>query len=220
MSAILEADREFDPAELRAESDHRVANSLAMTAALVRVQANAVGKGRALAPDVAQKILEEIAARIEAVAHLHRALALSPHESALEPGDYLRQICTMAQQTFDPNGRVDLTMDVAGGSPLAPERLGALGLIVNEALINAMKYAHPSGVDGQITVTCRPMFGDSLLVTIEDDGVGLPENCEFETGVGGGVGFRVMRALAGQIGAKITCRSSALGLTVQVLLKL
>jgi two-component sensor histidine kinase len=88
-----------------------------------------------------------------------------------------------------------------------------LGLIVNEALVNSVKYAHPAGVSGFVTVSCRPLYGDSLLVSIEDDGVGLPPHLGEK---GGGLGLRIMRSLAEELGGTLTFRSSPLGLTVQV----
>ncbi len=92
-----------------------------------------------------------------------------------------------------------------------------LGLAINEAIINALKYAHPSGVAGQAIVSCRQVYGDSLLVSVEDDGVGLPDGVEDR---GGGLGFRIMRSLAAELRAELSFRSSPLGLTVQLIVPL
>ncbi len=84
------------------ERDHRIANSLAMIAALLRVQAGAIGRGPPLAPRDGQMALEEAASRVEAVARLHRLLATTADGEMLEPAHYLREVCDLAQSAFDP----------------------------------------------------------------------------------------------------------------------
>ena len=218
MSAELEYTRDEQPVAQEwsaAESDHRIANSLSMVASLVRLQAGAAGRGEPLAPQEARAMLEEVAARIDAVGRLHRALAAAPIQEMVDASDYLRDICILAQKIFDPEGRLSICYELAEGARIPASRMAALGLIVNEAVVNSIKYAHPTGVAGSITLVCRPVFGDSLLVTVEDDGVGLPD--AFDQQNDGGMGFRIMRSLADQLGATLTCRSSPLGLTMQVL---
>lgn len=195
------------------ESDHRIANSLAMIAALVRVQAGVVGRDGPLEPARAQFVLEEAAARIEAVARLHRLLAQAPDGAFVEPAEYLREICELAQQAFDRDRRLELRYELIEGVPISARRAAALGLAVNEAIINALKYAHPDGGSGQAIVSCQPIPGDCLMVSVEDDGVGLPEGVD-ETS--GGLGFRIMRSLAAELEADLRFRSSPLGLTVQL----
>ena len=118
-------------------------------------------------------------------------------------------------RALDPQNRITVTYDLAECGLMSGERLAPLGLLVNEALVNSMKYAHPAGVRGLLQLSCRPVFGNSVLVAVEDDGVGLPSGVDHHRG--GGMGFRIMRALAEQLGATLTCRSSALGLMVQVI---
>ena len=196
-----------------AESDHRIANSLAMIAALVRIQAAAVGRGQQLSPQDAQSQLEEAAARIETVAQSHRLLANAGLGGALEPSIFIRDICDMAARAFDSDGRVSLSYEFEESPVLSASRMTTLGLIVNEAMVNALKYAHPAGVNGFINVACRPIYGDSLIVTVEDDGVGLPPHVDHN---GGGLGLRIMHSLAEELGGSLSFRSSPLGLTVQV----
>jgi two-component sensor histidine kinase len=87
-------------------------------------------------------------------------------------------------------------------------------LILCEIFINAMKYAHPTGVPLIMVVDCMPAADGRLVLTISDDGVGLPEG--FDTGKGGGMGFKVMRSLAAEIGAELQMQSTPLGLTFRL----
>ena len=74
-------------------------------------------------------------------------------------------------------------------------------LILCEVFINAMKHAHPAGVPLVMTVDCAPAADGRLVLTISDDGIGLPEG--FDTG-GGGIGFQVIRTSDREIGAGLT----------------
>jgi two-component sensor histidine kinase len=90
-----------------------------------------------------------------------------------------------------------------------------VALIVSELVTNALKYAHPTGVAGRIQVSCRSV-GGGLVVEVTDDGVGLSET--FDPHTDGGLGFRVVRGLARQLGAKLVYESGGIGLTVRLLL--
>ena len=87
-------------------------------------------------------------------------------------------------------------------------------LILCEAFINAMKYAHPAGVPLVMLVECAVGADGRLALTISDDGVGLPEG--FDPITKGGLGFRVMRSLAAEIGAELQIQSTHLGLTLRL----
>jgi two-component sensor histidine kinase len=87
-------------------------------------------------------------------------------------------------------------------------------LILCEIFINAMKYAHPAGVPLVITVDCNVSGDGRLVLTIGDDGVGLPEG--FESGTNQGAGFRVMHSLAAEIGGELQTLSGQLGLSFRL----
>ena len=87
-----------------------------------------------------------------------------------------------------------------------------IGLIVGEAVGNAIKYSHPTGVAGKITVQCRHHDKGGIAIDVTDDGVGLPEN--FDPALNGNVGFRMMRALSERLEAALAFESSSLGLGV------
>jgi two-component sensor histidine kinase len=87
-------------------------------------------------------------------------------------------------------------------------------LIVCEVFINAMKYAHPTGVPLAMRIDCAPSADGRLILTISDDGVGLPEG--FDPVKEGGLGFRVIRSLASEIGATLEITSTSLGLSFRL----
>jgi two-component sensor histidine kinase len=77
---------------------------------------------------------------------------------------------------------------------------------------NAVSYAHPAGVAGQIRLACRKRSDKQLAIEISDDGVGLPDGVDAMQH--GHLGFHLVRALAEQLGAKFEFHSDSLGLTV------
>jgi two-component sensor histidine kinase len=87
-------------------------------------------------------------------------------------------------------------------------------LMLCEIFINALKYAHPAGAPLIMVVDCSTGADGRLVLTISDDGVGLPEG--FEPGRSGGMGFRVMRSLAAEIGGELQVRSTHLGLSLRL----
>lgn len=197
------------------EAQHRIANNLALIAGYTRLQATSVDRagGGLDARDVAI-LLEEVAARIETVGSLHRTLSDAPAAEAVDLGQHLAAICASLSQTLSFAGEVTFSHRYQAGCLVRPDQATPLALIVSELVTNALKYAHPTGVAGRITVGCRMEGPGRLVVEVADDGVGLSEG--FDPATGGGLGFRVIRGLARQLRARLSFESEGVGLIVRV----
>ena len=88
-------------------------------------------------------------------------------------------------------------------------------MFVEEAITNALKYAHPTGVKGEITVACGVNGRSGFVIEIADDGVGFPEG--FKPEAGGSLGTRLMQTLAARIGAEAEFLSLDIGATVRLI---
>ena len=218
--------REFGDAVVRhvgsddrlSEAQHRIANNLALIAGYTRLQASRLHKsGQPLSAREACIVLEEVAARIETVGELHRLLSAAPGQSEadINLGSFLAKLCQSLMATVSFAGDTAITHKDAGGCVVRPDQATPVALIVSELVTNALKYAHPAGVAGRIPVSCRSISG-GLVVEVVDDGVGLSEN--FDPLSDGGLGFRVVRGLARQLGADLVYESSDIGLTVRLTL--
>jgi two-component sensor histidine kinase len=204
--------RRAEPDDLR-EANHRIANSLALVSALVRMQAGDIfRKGEALDAHAAGSVLLDAAGRIESVSKLHRLLSNETERADLTAGPYLGQICAGISGSLATSDTVAY-IDESGAARLAPDRLSALGLFLTEALTNAFKHAHPAGAPGSVEVDFRRR-GHDLELEIRDDGVGLPEG--FDAKIAGGLGFRIMRALAGQMNATLSYPERDFGTCVRL----
>ena len=220
--------REFGGAAVRhvgsddrlSEAQHRIANNLALIAGYTRLQATRLHKaGQPLSAREACIVLEEVAARIETVGELHRLLSDAPGhgqgEDGIDLGRFLAKLCASLMETVSFAGETVITHRDMGGCMVRPDQATPVALIVSELGTNALKYSHPTGVAGRILVSCRSI-GAGLVVEVIDDGVGLSE--DFDPRSDGGLGFRVVRGLARQLGADLVYESTDIGLTVRLTL--
>jgi len=201
--------------ELVREANHRIANHLSMIVGMVQIQASALSHG----PDVLSRatvhaILQDMAGKILSVSHLHRKLADAPHTDEIDVAAYLVESCSAMMTTLTLNGRAGLVYHLGERCLLPAEKAQTITLMVNEIVMNAVKHAHPTGLTTQISIGCGREKDGTMFVEVFDDGVGLPEN--FDEKTHGGVGFRLIRGLARQIGALLKIESSSLGLLFRI----
>jgi two-component sensor histidine kinase len=204
------------PAEmLVAESNHRIANNLTLIAGLVRLQASGLAKaGGVMTAVEACQLLEEVSVRIDAVGRLHRLLATRQGQPKLDLGQYLQEVASAAAASMSAQGETSLVFRSTAACEISTRQALPIGFIVGELVTNAVKYAHPTGVAGRIEIGCHRSSRGATLIQIADDGVGLPEG--FDPQSDGGLGMRVVRSLAAQIGASLTFKADDIGLTVRL----
>lgn len=215
MDAILtERPQTIMPTDLIAEANHRIANSLALLVSMVRMQAVAVKKGpETLSHAEVRQLLDAVAARINTISQLHRILAHTGTEGSVSLKPHLREVTdalVAALSSPEQSVRVNHT---GADCIVLMRQVQPIVLILCEVFINAMKHAHPTGVPLVMTVDCTPAPDGRLVLSISDDGVGLPEGYD---NAGGGMGFKVIRSLAAEIGADLQIVSTQLGLTTRL----
>jgi len=197
-----------------AEADHRIANNLASLSGVIRLQRNAISKsGRTFTTEQVCMLLDDIDARIEVTAKLHKSLARAVKGNGVNLGDFLEEISEMIS-TLSPEGRMDLTVDNSCDGYIDPRHALHAGLITAELLTNASKYAHPSGLVVKVNVLCETKDDGSFMVEVTDDGVGFPE--DFDPSTDGGLGFQLMRALANGLNAELQFEHDSLGVRARL----
>ncbi|SHN76245.1 sensor histidine kinase [Bradyrhizobium erythrophlei] len=197
-----------------AEADHRIANNLASLSGAVRLQRNVISKsGKSLTAEQVCLLLDDISARIEVTAKLHKSLALAGNGNGVDLGNFLREVAEMIG-TLCPAGRMKLTFACSDEGYIQPRDALHAGLITAELLTNAVKYAHPTGVPVKIQVRCETEDDGAFLVEVTDDGIGFPEN--FDPAVDGGLGFQLMRALAIGLNAELQFEHDSLGVCARL----
>ncbi len=194
------------------ESNHRIANHLAVIVSLVQLKRNAVDKGPATLPSAEVSAhLQSIAGMVINVAHLHRTLAQQSYDQRIDLGQYLGTSCSLFLSSLEMTDRAKLREAFDADCFVSAERAQSIGLMVTEVLMNAIKYAHPTGIPVVIDLVCRKRDEQTLVIEISDDGIGLPEN--FNPLTDGGMGFKLIRALSQSAGAELSVESDSLGTT-------
>jgi two-component sensor histidine kinase len=184
---------ERDRAELLLkEVNHRVANSLALVASLVNLQANA------LEDQAARDALAETQARIYAVSLVHKRLYSAGEVGSVSLDEYLAGLLDHlgnSMRSLGLGGSLRYTLD--------PVRLKTdagvnLGVVVTEWVTNAFKYAYPQTA-GEIRVALRKLPDERAELTVEDDGVGKVDNLVRGTGLGSRIVTAMASSIAGEV---------------------
>ena len=200
------------PSDTVAEANHRIANSLTLLVSMVRMQAASVKKNpQPLSNADVRMLLEGVAARISTISQLHRLLSHVPADGATSLRPHLKEVTDAMVVALSSPEQMVRVEHLGDDCMVQMRHVQPLVLILCEIFINAMKYAHPAGVPLLLTVDCRTAGDGRLVMTIADDGVGLPEG--FDAATQGGLGLRVMRSLAAEIGAEMQVINSAFGLS-------
>jgi len=200
-----------------AEANHRIANSLALLAGLVRMQGASVKK-RAQPYSSAEVclLLDGVAARISTISQIHRILSSQHADGVVNMQPHLKEITEALGAALSSAEQQVKVMHSGGDCLVLMRHVQPIVLILCEIFINAVKYAHPAGVPLIMLVDCEPTPDGQLLLTISDDGVGLPES--FLPEKDGGMGFKVMNRLAAEIGSELKIQSTHLGLSFRLCL--
>ena len=182
----LLADREL----LLAEVNHRVKNSLAQVASMVRLQARAVDH-----PD-ARDALEKTLDRIMAVGRVHEQLYRA--DDAVGLFDAGRYAEGLARDLVESLGREDVRLETEIEPVMLEVRHAVpLALILNELITNALKYGCPADRPSRIKVGFETE-GELLRLSVADDGDGLPS--AFSPAASKSLGMRAIQVLARQLG--------------------
>ena len=171
------------------EMSHRVKNKFAMVAAIIGLQA------RRSSPETRQA-LEEIASRVNIIATVHSYLQLSRHDGLIDMSEYVPGLCDSLKGALSGPRAISLTSS-AVAAMLPPEKALTIGLIVNELVTNAVKYAFEEGRAGNVHVDLI-QEQEHFVLTVRDDGRGYPPSAE------AGLGTRLVTTLAAQLGGSAT----------------
>lgn len=178
---------------LLAEVNHRVANSLALVASMVGMQA------RATSSTEARVALSETQSRISAVAVVHKTLYTSGDVQSVALGDFLPSLLEQLEASMRASGHQAFLKPVIAPLSMSTDKSVSVGIIAAEWVTNAYKYAYPDG-KGEIRVTLTQQEGGEAELRVEDDGVGRQSD---SIPKGTGLGTKLVTALASSIGGRV-----------------
>jgi two-component sensor histidine kinase len=109
--------------------------------------------------------------------------------------DYLRRLCQEMEESLSVSGgQVTVFLDAKDEAMWSPDLVIPLGLIVGEAVTNALKHAFPDKREGRVRVELRAISGGQTRLLIEDDGVGMSDDRRR-----GSLGLRLIEMFAKQV---------------------
>ena len=196
------------------EINHRVKNNLQIIISLLRTQADQ------LKDEIAISAFEVISARINTISLVHRKLYFqSQNRTSINMRDYIHELVEFLQEGLGAGQSIAFHLEM-GDLALDAAQCVPLGLILNEAITNAIKYAFPAtgtsdlapgnsmpagadrrplGPGAMKTILISLKEGPSNLITlcIADNGVGLPPGINSENT--GSLGLLLIRKLTLQL---------------------
>jgi two-component sensor histidine kinase/tetratricopeptide (TPR) repeat protein len=176
------------------EIHHRVKNNFHTVMGLLGTQSGYLKNEEAI------NAITDSQHRVHAMSLIHQKLYQSDNLSAINMPDYIRELVDYLRDSFN-------CKDI--GFKLRTDRIELhlsqcipLGLILNEAITNSIKYAFPDNAEGIISISLEHLSAGHLLLTIQDNGVGLPAT--FDVHTKGSMGMNLMQGLSEDIGGKFT----------------
>jgi two-component sensor histidine kinase len=189
------------------EVNHRVANSLQLVSALVGMQAKLV------TDEAAHAALADTERRVIAIAQVHKRLYTNDSVETVEMSEYLGALVAELGETWSTPAAPRAVTLAADKLQLGTDRAVALGVVVNELVTNACKYAYEPNAAGAVRVQLHADTAQSYRLIVEDDGCGPPE-----PGVtkGTGMGSKIIGAMAATLKAQVAIEAAAPGLRAVV----
>lgn len=179
------------------EIHHRVKNNLQIISSLLNAQSDYLHDTTALAA------IRESQNRVQAMALIHQRLYQSNHLASVDMADYINEVVDYLLESFSHQPAVQIILDIAP-IQLDVNLATPVGLIINEAVTNSLKYAFPDAGAIQariIRVSLQPLDKQTCQLLIEDNGVGLPTG--FNPVQSTTLGLTMIQGLSRQIGGQL-----------------
>jgi two-component sensor histidine kinase len=180
------------------EIHHRVKNNLHIVSSLLESQA-------AYLKDEALTAIKNSQHRVFAMSLIHQKLYHPEKDvTSIDMSEYLHELVKYLKDSFETGQRIlfrlsleEVSLNISIAVPL--------GLIMNEAITNAVKYAFPNNMQGEIIVTIKKLDQYNYRFSVEDNGVGMPEAFDMKTARS--LGLKLMTGLSEDINAAFKLES-------------
>lgn len=172
------------------EIHHRVKNNLQVISSLLSLQSQHIQD------QGVQAAIQEGRNRVKSMAMIHQNLYQTDNLTGIEVNEYIDKLTHSLFQSYNINSdRVALKTDITPLN-LDVDTVIPLGLILNELLTNALKYAFPDQQEGRIEVSLKET-DQALVLQVADNGVGLPR--ELDPLQAPSMGYKLIRAFLAKL---------------------
>ena len=189
---IIESLREKEI--LLKEIHHRVKNNLQIISSLLKLQADSIND------EQVKESFRESQQRIVAMASVHTQLYESQTFAAISFADYVQDMTRQLLQAYKTDtAAIGLVINIEE-IMLPIDSAIPCGLLINELITNALKYAFPEARKGEITIEAQQTENGVRLI-FADNGIGLPNDVDFHTTET--LGLRLVQMLVKQLDGSI-----------------
>jgi len=178
------------------EVHHRIKNNMFTIFGLLSLQADSQ------TDEKTKSVLLESACRVQSMMVLYDKLYRSEANGSLSIQTYIPALLKEITGIFPSRRHINVTSQI-DDIVLPIAILSPLGIILNELMTNAMKYAFADSTDARITVTARKL-DDGIVIEFADNGIGLSESVSFDNS--SGFGMQLIKSLIDQIKGTITIK--------------
>lgn len=193
MQSVIEASLKEKDVLLK-EIHHRVKNNLQIIISLLNLQSGYIKDEYTL------KAVQDGQNRVRSMALVHEKFYQAEELTEIDFGEYASKLCSYLYQSYgDKTDRIEIkvTGDHVG---LDMDTAMPCGLLVNEVVSNAYKYAFPGSVTGTITIDLKRV-DKKVTLKISDSGVGLPDSFDVEKAES--LGLQLIQALTSQLDGEL-----------------
>ena len=180
------------------EVHHRVKNNLQIIISLLNTQTDFLDNPSAL------NAIQDSRERMQAIALIHQKLYQQDHSTLINMHSYIHELISYLMSSFDNTGRIYFDLDIDEIS-LDVSQAVPLGLILNEAITNAVKYAFPRVGQGTVAVQLYQESRRDILLRIADNGVGFPRSTDLSGKTS--LGIQLMKLFAEQLEGELRLQS-------------
>lgn len=183
------------------EIHHRVKNNLQIVMSLLNSQSNYIDNEHALIA------IHDSQHRVHAMSLIHQKLYGSENVSTIDMSVYIRELVSYLADSFNTGQRIRfeydielLEMDVSQAVPL--------GLILNEAITNSIKYAFPDGRNGIITISLRTNGLPDCSLIVSDNGIGMQSHINIKSKKAGSLGLSLIAGLSEDLNGNFSIKTT------------
>ena len=193
---VFEKDKLLTEKEwLLKEIHHRVKNNLQIVISLLNTQS------AFLENDIALDAIRESQHRMHSISLIHQKLYQSENLSCIQMPSYINDLVKYLDEGLDTCSKITFKLDIAE-LELDVVQAVPIGLILNEAITNCVKYAFPAGQKGDVEIVLQGTDDSRYLLQIRDNGKGLPTGFRVEDS--NSLGMNLMHGLSRQLKAELS----------------
>lgn len=177
------------------EIHHRVKNNFHIVSSLLEIQSSYLKNKEALSA------IKESQHRIDSMSIIHQKLYQSDTLSTIHMPEYIYELVEYLRESYSIRDEIGFSLQIEN-IELGHASATTLGLILNEAITNAIKYAFPETGNGKIAISLTHISDSQLLLRIADNGRGLP--ADFQSKFGASMGMELLQGLTDDLGGSLS----------------